>query len=63
MRVFFLGRLLKNTRLLRCAYHSLLRRTEKYASFLTIARALHPVIFEQPVKKYFFNNLWVFKGG
>jgi len=54
---------LKNTRLpfdrltalsfaegLRCAYHSSLRRTKEYASFLIIARALHPDIFEQPEK-------------
>jgi len=28
-----------------------------YASFLGIARALHLDVFEQPGKKYFFNNL------
>jgi hypothetical protein len=42
---------LKNAHLLRCAHHSSLRRTEKYASFLMILRALHPGIFEQPAKK------------
>jgi hypothetical protein len=29
----------------------------KYASFLRISRALHPNVFDQPVKKHFFNNL------
>jgi hypothetical protein len=48
---------LKITRLLRYAYHVSLRRTEKYASFFMITRALHSGIFEQPVKKYFFNTL------
>ena len=42
--------MLKNTRLLRCAHHSSLRRTKEYASFLMISRALHPDIFEQPAK-------------
>jgi len=72
------SRLLKNARLpfdrltalsfaegLRCAHHSLLRRTEKYASFLMIAckqvsqtaHALHPSIFEQSAQNDFFNNL------
>jgi len=58
-------RLLKNARLLRCAHHSLLRRTEKYAAFLMIAckqvsqtaHALHPSIFEQSAQNDFFNNL------
>jgi hypothetical protein len=40
---------LKNAHLLRCAYHASLRRTKKYASFIMIAPALHPGIFEQPV--------------
>jgi hypothetical protein len=48
---------LKNNRLLRCAYHSSLRRTEEYASFLMTARALHPIIFEQPVKSTFSKKL------
>jgi hypothetical protein len=48
---------LENARLLRCAYHSSLRRTEKYASFLMILHALHPSIFEQPAQNNFFNNL------
>jgi len=29
----------------------------KYASSLIILRALHPVVFDQPVKYHFFNNL------
>jgi len=37
--------------LLRCAHHSSLRRTEKYASFLVISHALHLEVFEQPLKK------------
>jgi hypothetical protein len=28
-----------------------LRRTVKYASFLTISRALHPDVFDQPEEK------------
>jgi len=52
MRLPFCG-LLKNDRLLRCAYHSSLRRTEEYASFLMISYALHPIIFEQPVDDIF----------
>jgi hypothetical protein len=51
------NRLLKNAHLLRCAHHSSLRRTKKYASFLMILRALHPCIFEQPVQKDFINIL------
>ena len=43
------NRLLKNTRLLRCAHHSSLRRTTKYASFVMISHALRSDIFEQPV--------------
>lgn len=47
------GRLLNNTRLLRCAYHSSLRRTHKHSSFLVIASkqvsetayAVHPDVF------------------
>jgi len=50
---------LKNTHLPRCANPSSLRRTGKYASFLMISRALHLNVFEQPVKKDFFNNLIV----
>ena len=49
-------RLLKNTHLRRCAHHLSLRCTVKYASFLLISRALHLNVFEQPVKKYFFEN-------
>jgi hypothetical protein len=45
--------LLKNARLLRCACHSSLRRTEKYASFFMALRALDPGIFEQPAKSPF----------
>jgi len=48
--------LLKNTRLLCCAHPSSLRRTVKYASFLTISLALHPDVFDQPGENYFFNN-------
>jgi hypothetical protein len=51
---------LKNTRLSRYSGIALipamagsLRRTEKYASFLMISRALHLDIFEQPAKKTF----------
>ena len=51
------SRLLKNTHLLRCAHPSLLRRTVTYASFLTISRALHPDVFDQPGENYFFKNL------
>ena len=40
-------RLLKNTRLFRCATPVY----EKYASFLMISHAVYPDIFEQPVKK------------
>jgi hypothetical protein len=56
---------LKNTRLpfgrltalifaegLRCACHASLRRTNKYASFFMTSRALHPGIFEKPVKLF-----------
>jgi len=52
-----LSRPLKNAHLLRCAHYSSLRRTQKYASFLIISRALHLAIFEQPVYKNLFNNL------
>jgi len=48
---------LKNTHLLRYAHPSSLRRTEKYASFLRISRALHLDIFDQPGKNYFFKKL------
>jgi hypothetical protein len=44
-------------RLPRNAHPSSLRRTEKYASFLMISRALHLNVFDQPAKKDFFNNL------
>ena len=37
---------MKKAYLLRCAYHSSLRRTQKYASFLMTARALHLCFFE-----------------
>jgi hypothetical protein len=50
-------RLLKNTHLPRCAHHSSLRRTQQYASFLMMSRALHPRIFEQPFIQFFFNNM------
>jgi hypothetical protein len=53
MAILNFSRLLKNARLLRCACHSSLRRTDKYASFRMTARALHPVFFEQPLKKQF----------
>jgi len=33
---------------LRCDYHSSLRRTEAYASFIMTAHALHSSIFEHP---------------
>jgi len=42
-------RLLKNAHLLRYSHHSSLQRTEQYASFLMISRALHLSFFEQPV--------------
>jgi hypothetical protein len=50
------SRLLKNAHLLRCAHHSSLRRTERYASFLMISRVLHPGIFEQPFEKTFLKT-------
>ncbi len=52
------GRLLKKGHLSRwrCVCHASLRRTEKYASFLMTARALHLAIFEQPVKKDFLTS-------
>jgi hypothetical protein len=34
-----------------------LRRTSKYASLVTISRALHLAIFEQPAKSDFFRKL------
>jgi len=62
MRLLCVSRLLKNAHLpfdrlaalsfaegLRCAHHSSLRRSQKYASFLMISRALHLRIFEQSV--------------
>ena len=52
-------RLLKNTRLLRCAHPSSLRRTVKYASFLRISRALHPDAFDQPGKNCFFKTCYI----
>jgi len=51
-----ISRLLKNTRLLRCAYPSSLRRTVKYDSFLTISRALHPYVFDQHGEKLLFQQ-------
>jgi hypothetical protein len=48
-----LGRLFKNTRLVRCATAAY----EKYASFIQVLRALHPDIFEQPEKAKFFCTL------
>jgi len=48
---------LKNTHLLRYAHPSSLRRTEKYASFLRISRALHLDVFDQPGENCFFNKL------
>jgi len=51
--VFFLSELLKNAHLLRCAYHSSLRRTQKYASFLMMSRALHLGVFEQIDRTFF----------
>jgi len=51
------NRLLKNAHLLRFSHPSSLRRTFKYASLLSISRALHLGIFEQPVENHFFNNL------
>jgi hypothetical protein len=47
---------LKNTHLLRYAHPSSLRRTEKYASFLRISRALHLDVFDQPGENSFFNK-------
>jgi hypothetical protein len=52
-----IGRLLKNTHLLRYDHPSSLRRTGKYASFLGISRALHLDVFDQPEKNHVFNNL------
>jgi len=50
-------RLLKNTHLLRYAHPSSLRRTNQYASFLRMSRALHLDVFDQPGKNCFFNKL------
>jgi len=44
---------LKNTHLLRYAHPSSLRRTGKYASFLSISRALHLDVFDQPGENIF----------
>ena len=46
----YMSRPLKNIRLLRYAHPSSLQRTDKYASFLRISRALHLDVFEQPEK-------------
>ena len=46
----YMSRLLKNTHLLGYAYPSSVQRTDKYASFLRISRALHLDFFEQPEK-------------
>jgi hypothetical protein len=48
---------LKNTHLLRYAHPSSLQRTEMYASFLRISRALHLDVFDQPGENFFFNIL------
>jgi len=48
---------LKNTHLLNYAHPSSLRRTEKYASFLSISHALHLDVFDQPGENHFFNKL------
>jgi hypothetical protein len=50
-------RLLKNTHLRRCPHPSSLQRTSKYASLFRISGALHPGIFEQPDRNYFFSRL------
>jgi len=50
------NRLLKNTHLLCYAHPSSLRRTVQYASFLTISRALHPDVFDQPGKNLLFQQ-------
>ena len=55
-RLGIISRLLKNTRLLRCAHPSSLRRTVKYDSFLTISRALHLDVFDQPGEKLLFQQ-------
>jgi hypothetical protein len=49
--------LLKNGHLLRFPHPSSLRRTTKYASLFRISGALHPALFEQPEKDYFFSSL------
>jgi hypothetical protein len=51
------NRLLKNAHLRRSPHPSSLRRTSKYASLLRISGALHPGIFEQPMKIDFFSKL------
>jgi hypothetical protein len=48
---------LKKHPLLRCAYPSSVNVLLKYASFLTIARALHLALFERPAQMDFFNGL------
>jgi hypothetical protein len=49
-------RLLKNAHLRRSPHPSSLQRTFKYVSFLRISGALHPGIFDQPVKNNFFQQ-------
>jgi hypothetical protein len=70
------SKLLKNAHLRRYPHPSSLRRTAKYASFLTISGALHLAVFEQPEKDAFpsvqlaplvffselFDDLWNEKG-
>jgi hypothetical protein len=55
--MFFYVQAVKTAHLLRCADHSSLRRTQKYASFLMISRALHLDIFEQPAQESFFSTI------
>jgi hypothetical protein len=45
---------MKNAHLLRFPYPSSLRRTDKYASLLRIAGALHLGIFDQPFHLAYF---------
>jgi hypothetical protein len=55
--VIYFNRLFKNAHLLCCAHPSSLQRTETYASFLRISRAVHLEVFEPPGINYFFSNL------
>ena len=45
-RKIIISRVLKKNHLLRYAYHASLRRTEKYASFFMIVRALPLAFFD-----------------